>query len=253
MAEEPKKPAETPEKAPAPEGKKPERSAPEGKKAEKHAPEGKKAEKSAKAPGGDTKKGGAPKGAGEGHVKPLKVRLRERYMSEIVPALMQRLSLENKMAVPRLKKICLNVGFGKAATENQPKVMEQCVQDLTTITGQKAVVTLARKSISNFKVRQGMKIGARVTLRGAVMFEFLDRLVNVAIPRIRDFRGLSPRAFDGHGNYTLGLQEQSVFPEIEGDKVEAVHGMDITICTSARDDKHAYELLKALGMPFRDR
>ena len=252
MAEEPEKPAGKPEQPAEAEAKKP--GGGEGRRPEQPGGgEGKKPEKPAKGPGGEAKKGpSGPKG-GEGHVKPVKVRLRERYANEIMPGLMQRLSLKNKLAVPRLKKICLNVGFGKAATENQPKVMEQCVQDLTTITGQRAVVTLAKKSISNFKVRQGMKVGARVTLRGAVMYEFFDRLVNVAIPRIRDFRGLSPRAFDGHGNYTLGLQEQSVFPEVEADKVESIHGMDITICTSARDDQQAFELLKALGMPFRER
>jgi large subunit ribosomal protein L5 len=148
------------------------------------------------------------------------------------------------------------VGFGRLASERAeqaPKIIEQCVNALTAITGQKAVVTTAKKSISNFKVRAGMKVGCRVTLRGARMYEFFDRLVNVAIPRIRDFRGLSPRAFDGRGNYTLGLVEQTVFPEIEADKVDLVHGLDLTICTTARTDEQALGLLKALGMPFRER
>lgn len=184
---------------------------------------------------------------------PLKVRLREKYRQETLPKLMERFRFKNRMAVPRLKKICLNVGFGKAATENNPKLMEQCVTDLTSISGQKAVITKARKSVSNFKLREGMQVGCRVTLRGAMMYEFFDRLVNVAIPRIRDFRGLSPRAFDGRGNYSLGLQEQTVFPEIDGDKSDQIHGMDITICTNAPSDEQAFELLKALGMPFRER
>ncbi|MBI3830000.1 MAG: 50S ribosomal protein L5 [Planctomycetes bacterium] len=183
----------------------------------------------------------------------MKIRMREKYEKEIVPRLMDKLKVTNKMAVPKLTKICLNVGFGKAATENLPKMMEQCVNDVTAISGQKAVITKSRKSISNFKLRQGMQVGCRVTLRGTVMYEFFDRLVNVAIPRIRDFRGVSPRAFDGRGNYSLGLQEQTVFPEIDHDKVEYVHGMDITICTTARDNQHAFELLKEMGMPFRER
>jgi large subunit ribosomal protein L5 len=176
-----------------------------------------------------------------------------RYEQEVRGKLKEHLKLKNLMAVPKLQKICLNCGFGRATTENTPKVMEQCLNDLTAITGQKAVITIARKSISNFKLREGMKVGCRVTLRGAQMYEFFDRLVNVAIPRIRDFRGLSPRAFDGRGNYSMGLQEQTVFPEIEADKVDAIHGMDITVCTSARRDEDALALLKALGMPFRDR
>lgn len=209
------------------------------------------AKKPADAPKGDAKKGGE-KPAGESR-KAAPPRLRLRYEQDVRKQLMERLKLKNVMAVPKLKKICLNCGFGRATTENTPKVMEQCLNDLTAITGQKAVVTVAKKSISNFKLREGMKVGCRVTLRGAQMYEFFDRLVNVAIPRIRDFRGLSPRAFDGRGNYSMGLQEQTVFPEIEADKVEALHGMDITVCTSARDDKQALELLKALGMPFRER
>ncbi|MCW8130033.1 MAG: 50S ribosomal protein L5 [Planctomycetota bacterium] len=204
------------------------------------------AKPAAKADGGKKSEGGE-------RAKPVKVRMRERYQADIVPKLMQKLQVKNKMAVPKLTKICLNVGFGKAATENLPKLMEQCLSDITAISGQKAVVTKSKKSISNFKLRQGMQVGCRVTLRGTVMWEFFDRLVNVAIPRIRDFRGVSPRSFDGRGNYSLGLQEQTVFPEIDSDKVEFVHGMDITICTTARNNQQAFELLKEMGMPFRER
>jgi len=200
------------------------------------------------APKGEGKKGGDK---GESRKVPPP-RMRIKY-EEVRTQLKERLKLRNMMAVPKLQKISLNCGFGRATTENTPKVMEQCLNDLTAITGQKAVLTIARKSISNFKLREGMKVGCRVTLRGTQMYEFFDRLVNVAIPRIRDFRGLSPRSFDGHGNYSMGLQEQTVFPEIEADKVDAIHGMDITVCTSARSDDDALALLKALGMPFRDR
>lgn len=202
--------------------------------------------------------GGGKKKAGKGEkgktsAPAIPPRLRERYTREVVPNLRKQFDLKNIMAVPRLQKICLNMGAGSAATDNNPKLMEQCLSDLATITGQKAVPTTAKKSVSNFRLRQGMKIGAKVTLRGVRMWEFLDRLVNVAIPRIRDFRGLPPRSFDGRGNYSMGLQEQTVFPEVDPDKIEAIHGMDITICTSARDDEQARALLKDLGMPFRDR
>jgi large subunit ribosomal protein L5 len=194
----------------------------------------------------------APKVEGGQQVKAKTLRLKDKYKAQVVPALMEKLKLKNTHAAPRLLKVCLNMGFGKAATDNNPKVGEQCVADMSTICGQKAVVTLSRKSVSNFKLRQNMQIGCRVTLRGAKMYEFLDRLFNVALPRVRDFRGLSPRAFDGRGNYSLGLSEQTVFPEIETDKVDLLHGMDITICTSAKKDEHARELLKALGCPFRE-
>jgi len=214
-------------------------------KGEKHP----KSMKSESGKGGD----GLTKLAGGGHVRPLSVRLLDRYRSEIVPKYMEKHGIKNKMAVPSLKKICVNVGFGKAATENLPKLMEQCLTDITTITGQKAVVTRSKKSISNFKLRQGMQVGCRVTLRGVTMYEFFDRLVSVAIPRIRDFRGMSPRSFDGRGNYSLGVQEQTVFPEIEADRMDFLHGMDITICTNAQNDDQAKELLKELGFPFRDR
>ncbi len=210
----------------------------------KAAKEAKKAADAAKA------KSGGKGGAGE-QVKPTRIRLKEKYQAEVIPALMQKFNLKNPNAVPRLVKVCLNMGFGKAATDNNPKVGETCLADMTSITGQKAVVTISRKSVSNFKLREGMQIGCRVTLRGPKMFEFLDRLFNVALPRVRDFRGVSPRAFDGRGNYSLGLAEQTVFAEIEADKVDIIHGMDVTICTTAKSDEHARELLRALGCPFR--
>ena len=194
----------------------------------------------------------APKIEGGEQVPPKVLRLREKYKTDVVPALLEKFKLKNRNAVPRLVKVCLNMGFGKAATDNNPKVGEQCLADMTQIAGQKAVMTISRKSVSNFKLRENMTIGCRVTLRGPKMFEFLDRLFNVALPRVRDFRGITPRAFDGRGNYSLGIQEQSVFPEIEADKVDVIHGMDITICTTAKKDEHARELLKALGCPFRD-
>jgi large subunit ribosomal protein L5 len=197
-------------------------------------------------------KGKVAKVEGGEQVPPVTLRLKDKYQNDVIPALMQKFSMKNKFAVPRVTKVCLNMGFGKAATDNNPKVGEQCVADMMVITGQKAVVTLSRKAVSNFKLRENMQIGCRVTLRGPKMYEFLDRLFNVALPRVRDFRGISPRAFDGRGNYSLGLQEQSVFPEIDGDKIDIIHGMDITICTTAKKDEHARELLKGLGCPFRD-
>lgn len=186
-------------------------------------------------------------------VPAAKARLRKRYEDQVLPALMQEFGIKNKMAVPRLTKVCLNMGFGKAGAEGNSKFVEQCVSDMTTIAGQKAVVTIATKSISNFKLRENMKVGCRVTLRGPRMYEFLDRLLNVAIPRIRDFRGVSPRSFDGRGNYSMGLQEQTVFPEIDPDKADVVHGMDVTICTTASSDDQARALLRHMGMPFRER
>ena len=183
---------------------------------------------------------------------PKVLRLKEKYESQVVPALMEKFKLKNKFAVPKLVKVCLNMGFGKAATDNNPKVGETCLADMTQIAGQKAVATISKKAVSNFKLRENMTIGCRVTLRGPKMYEFLDRLFNISLPRVRDFRGVTPRSFDGRGNYSLGIQEQSVFPEIEGDKIEVIHGMDITICTNAKKDEEARELLKALGCPFRD-
>jgi len=201
------------------------------------------------------KKAAAAKGAkveGGEQVPPKTLRLKEKYKNEVVAQLQQKFGLKNPNAVPRLLKVCLNMGYGKAATDNNPKVGEQCIADMTTVAGQKAVPTVATKSVSNFKLREGLQIGCRVTLRGPKMYEFVDRLFNVALARVRDFRGVSPRSFDGRGNYSLGIKEQSVFPEIDGDKIDIIHGMDITICTTAKNDEHAHELLKALGCPFRD-
>lgn len=184
--------------------------------------------------------------------KPL-VRLRTKYREQVVSNLMKQFNITNRNAVPRVEKICLNIGFGKAAVDGNTKFIEQCVADMTTISGQKAVITRSKKAVSNFKLRENMQIGCRVTLRGERMYEFMDRLVSVAIPRIRDFRGLPPKSFDGRGNYSMGLAEQNVFPEIDSDKIDSQHGMDITICTNAKDDDLARALLKEMGMPFRDR
>jgi len=175
-------------------------------------------------------------------------RLRARYRDELVPALQEQLGLANKMEVPRLEKVVVNMGVGDAVKDG--RLLDAALEDLATITGQKAVVTKARKSIAGFKLREGMAIGAKVTLRGAYMWEFVDRLVSLALPRIRDFRGLSPTAFDGHGNYTLGVTEQLIFPEIDYDKVVKVTGMDITIVTTATTDDEGRALLTALGFPF---
>ena len=177
-------------------------------------------------------------------------RLKEKYQSEIAPALIQEFKYTSVMQVPRLQKVVLNIGLGEAI--QNAKALDAAVGDLTAITGQKPVITRAKKSIANFKLRQGMAIGAMVTLRGATMFEFLDRLINLALPRIRDFRGISRRSFDGRGNYTLGLREQIIFPEIDYDKVDKIRGMEVAIVTSAPDDAQGYALLKRLGMPFRD-
>jgi large subunit ribosomal protein L5 len=175
-------------------------------------------------------------------------RLRVRYRDELVPALQEQLGLPNLMQVPGLEKVIVNMGVGEAVKDG--RLLDAALEDLATITGQKAVVTKARKSIAGFKLREGMAIGAKVTLRGSYMWEFVDRLVSLALPRIRDFRGLSPTAFDGHGNYTLGVTEQLIFPEIDYDKVVKVTGMDITIVTSARTDDEGRALLAALGFPF---
>ncbi len=180
----------------------------------------------------------------------LTPRLKERYRAEIVPALKQELGLANVMQVPRVVKIVLNMGIGEALKD--AKLIEGATKDLATITGQKALVTNARKSIANFKLREGQAIGAKVTLRGDRMWEFLDRLLSIALPRIRDFRGL-PTKMDGSGNYTFGVTEQLIFPEIDYDKVVRVRGMDITIVTTAENDDQARALLRALGFPFRER
>lgn len=174
--------------------------------------------------------------------------LHERYRNEVVPALQKSFDFKNVMQVPRIEKIVVNIGMGEAL--DNPKSLESAVADLTIITGQKPVTTKARKSIANFKLREGRLIGTKVTLRGERMWAFLDRLVNTALPRVRDFRGVSPNAFDGRGNYTLGLRDQLIFPEIEYDKIDKLRGMEVTIVTTARNDDQARALLRMLGMPF---
>ena len=174
--------------------------------------------------------------------------LKAKYQAEVAPALMQKFGYKSTMQIPRLEKIVVNVGCSEA--RENPKVLDAVVNDLTTITGQKAVITKAKKSVANFKLREGMPIGAKVTLRGDKMWEFLDRLFNVALPRVRDFRGISADAFDGRGNYALGLKEQLIFPEIEYDKIDKIRGLDVVICTTANTDEEARELLKLIGAPF---
>ncbi|MEW6771571.1 MAG: 50S ribosomal protein L5 [Bacillota bacterium] len=176
-------------------------------------------------------------------------RLKEKYQQEVVPALMKEFGYKNVMQVPKLKKVTINIGLGEAV--QNPKVIDAAVEDLKTITGQKPVVTRAKKSIAAFKLRAGMQIGAKVTLRGQRMYDFVDKLINVVLPRVRDFRGVSPKSFDGRGSYTLGLKEQIIFPEIDYDKVDKVRGMNITLVTTAKSDEEARELLRLLGMPFR--
>jgi len=176
-------------------------------------------------------------------------RLQERYTREIAPALRKDLGLTNPMEIPALHKVVLNIGMGEAITND--KAMGAAVRDITTITGQRPVVTRAKRSIAAFKLREGMPIGCMVTLRGRRMYDFLDKLINVALPRLRDFQGVSPDSFDGRGNYTLGLREQLVFPEIEYDKVDKVRGMEVTIVTTARTDEEGRRLLRMLGMPFK--
>jgi len=179
----------------------------------------------------------------------MSARLKERYQKEIGPAIAKEFGIQNPMAVPRLRKIVLNMGMGEAVAN--AKVLDTALDELKAIAGQKPVITKAKKSIASFKLRQGMPIGVVVTLRGERMYEFLDRLVSVALPRVRDFRGVSPKAFDGRGNYTIGIREQLIFPEIDFNKVDKLRGMNISIVTTARDDEQARALLKALGMPFR--
>lgn len=176
-------------------------------------------------------------------------RMQERYQNEVVPALQMAFNYRNVMEVPRIQKVVVNIGLGEAM--GNPKALEAAVTDLTTVTGQKPVLTKARKSIANFKLREGVIIGTKVTLRGNRMWAFLDRLMNIALPRVRDFRGVSPDAFDGRGNYTLGLRDQLIFPEIEYDKIDKLRGMEITIVTTAGNDEHSREMLRSLGMPFR--
>ncbi|MDR2502717.1 MAG: 50S ribosomal protein L5 [Oscillospiraceae bacterium] len=175
-------------------------------------------------------------------------RLKDRYKSEIAPALMKKFNYKSVMQIPRLDKIVVNVGCGDA--RDNAKAVDAVVRDITAITGQKAVVTKARKSVANFKLREGMPVGVKVTLRQDKMWEFLDRLLNVALPRVRDFRGISANSFDGRGNYAMGIKEQLIFPEIDYDKIEKIRGMDIIICTTAKTDEEARELLSSLGAPF---
>ncbi len=175
--------------------------------------------------------------------------LKDKYTAEVAPALMKKFEYKSVMQIPKLDKIVVNVGCGKEAYGNS-KVFEAVVRDLTAITGQKPVITNAKKSVANFKLREGMPVGVKVTLRGDRMWEFLDRLFNVALPRVRDFRGISPDAFDGRGNYALGLKEQLIFPEISYDQIDKVRGMDVVICTTAAADEEARELLGMLGAPF---
>ena len=210
------------------------------------------------AKGGD-KKGGAKGKKGEGgwelapagkpDQKKGPARLRMRFEKELLPSLMKELGLKNRMEVPRLEKIVVNMGLGEALAN--PKILDGCVQQLAAISGQKPVITRSRKAISNFKLRAGQQIGAMVTLRSDRAWEFMDRLVNVALPRVRDFKGVSPKAFDGRGNYTLGLREQVIFPEVNYDQVEKIKGLNVSIVTSAKNDEHGRALLKSLGMPFR--
>ncbi len=177
-------------------------------------------------------------------------RLFDRYQKEIVPQLKKKLGRDNLLSLPRLQKIVVNMGVGKALQDKSR--MEQSAEQLSFITGQRAQIRKAKKAVSGFRLREGNEIGCRVTLRGRRMYEFLDRLISVALPRIRDFRGVNPRSFDGHGNYSLGLSEQSVFPEIDPDKVTFVQGMDVTFVTSTKSDDEARELLRSFGMPFRE-
>ena len=176
-------------------------------------------------------------------------RLKDKYLTEVVPALQQKFNYKNVMEIPRLEKIVLNMGLGDC--KDNAKSMEVAVSELTIISGQKPLVTKAKKSIANFKVREGMNVGAKVTLRGDRMYEFSDKLFSIVLPRVRDFRGVSPKAFDGRGNYALGVREQLIFPEIEYDKVEKIRGMEMVFVTTARTDEEAKELLRLLGMPFQ--
>jgi large subunit ribosomal protein L5 len=178
-------------------------------------------------------------------------RLKDKYTKEVVGALKDKFQYKSIMQVPKIEKICINKGMGIAVTDK--KLIDVALEEITTITGQKSVSTKSKKAISNFKLRENQPIGVRVTLRGNNMYEFLDRLVSIALPRVRDFKGVSEKGFDGHGNYTLGVKEQIIFPEISIDKVTKISGMDITFVTSAKSDEESYELLKALGMPFANK
>jgi len=179
----------------------------------------------------------------------LTSRLKEKYTNEVVPFLVERFKYENIMQVPRLEKIVLNMGLG--SSKENPKAIESAVKELETITGQRPIVTKARKSIANFKLREGMNVGVKVTLRGEKMYDFLDKFMNISLPRVRDFRGISSKSFDGRGNYAVGIKEQLIFPEIEYDMVDQIRGMDIVVVTTANTDEEAKELLDKMGMPFK--
>lgn len=177
-------------------------------------------------------------------------RLKEKYQNDVAAAMMKKFGYKNIMQIPKLEKVVINMGVGEAI--QNPKALDAAVSDLTKISGQKPIVTKAKKSIAGFKLRAGMSIGCKVTLRGSRMYEFVDKLINVALPRVRDFRGVSPKGFDGRGNYTLGLREQLIFPEIEYDKIDKLRGMNVVFVTTAKTDEEARELLRLLGMPFRE-
>ena len=176
-------------------------------------------------------------------------RLKEKYINEVVPALMEKFDYDSVMQAPKLNKIVVNVGLGSA--NDNPKALDGAINDLTIITGQKPIVTKAKKSIANFKLREGMNVGVKVTLRGQKMYDFLDKLVSISLPRVRDFRGISPKSFDGRGNYSLGIKEQIIFPEIVYDQIDAIRGMDISIITTAETDEEAKAFLELMGMPFK--
>ena len=212
-------------------------------KADKQKPAGKQAD----APAGKRPEAPAERPAARPRSGPA--RLHQFYREQVVPRLRSELKIDNVMKVPRIRKITVNMGVGEAVADK--KVMDAAVADLTKITGQKPIITKSRKAIASFKIRAGLAVGAKVTLRGARMYEFLDRLINIAMPRIRDFRGVSPRSFDGQGNYSLGVKEQIIFPEIQYDQIDQVRGMDITITTTARDDRMGRALLEAFNFPFR--
>ncbi|WP_371365842.1 50S ribosomal protein L5 [Sporomusa rhizae] len=178
----------------------------------------------------------------------MAARLKEKYKQEVAQAMMEKFGYKNVMEIPKVEKVVINMGVGEAV--GNPKVLDAAVNDMTLIAGQKPVVTRAKKSIAAFKIREGMPIGAKVTMRGERMYQFLDKLFNISLPRVRDFRGVSPKAFDGRGNYTLGIKEQLIFPEIEYDKIDKIRGMDIIIVTTAKTDEEARELLRLMGMPF---
>lgn len=181
-------------------------------------------------------------------------RLKEMYKTQIAPGLQKQFNYKNVMQIPRLEKIVVNIGVGQAGqTGGDSKLLDNAMRDLSIITGQKPAVTRAKKSISNFKIRAGARIGCKVTLRGRIMYEFLDRLISTALPRVRDFQGINPDSFDGRGNFAMGVKEQLIFPEIDYDKVDKIRGMDIIICTTARTDEEARALLRGLGMPFREK